>query len=58
MTDADYTNGGVTIWCQDGHDPKLLQGEGTIQTCPECGFVYRVSVDIEPLGPEVAGNDA
>jgi len=40
-------NGGATVWCKDGHDPKLISGTGQTQSCPECGMVYIVKVEVE-----------
>lgn len=48
MSDS-YINGGVTVWCEDGHDPKLLQGERTVQECPECGMMYYVKSSVRKM---------
>lgn len=46
---GSFMNGGATVWCDDGHDPKLINGDGEVQTCPECGMAYRVELEVTPL---------
>lgn len=45
-----WIGGDATVWCQDGHDPKIVsENEDGTQRCPECGREYRIEVDVEPL---------
>jgi len=43
-----WIGGDATVWCQDGHDPKLVSEDREIHRCPECGREYRIEVTVEP----------
>lgn len=44
-----WMGGDATVWCHDGHDPKIVQEKGDVHICPECSREFAVSVDVEVL---------
>ena len=47
---SSWAGGEATVWCEDGHDGKIVQGDGgTYYECPECGKGYEIEVDVTPL---------
>lgn len=45
----NYTNTGATVYCEDDHDPKIVQADQGVGACPECGAEYRIDVEVTPL---------
>lgn len=46
----EWSSAGATIWCEDGHDPKMVKKvAGTLHKCPlsTCDAYYRVEVEVE-----------
>lgn len=39
-----WIGGDATVWCQEGHSPKIVQENGTEYVCPECNATYRIDV--------------
>lgn len=52
MSDEQYWMGGdeSTVWCHDGHEPKLVGSLGEdAGVCPVCGNRFEITVEVEVL---------
>lgn len=37
---------GFDVWCEDGHDPRLLDQDRGVGICPKCDAEYTISVEV------------
>lgn len=36
----------TTVWCEDGHTPKIVKEDRGVGICPECGNEFDIETEV------------